>query len=513
MAAPVVPWSLEELEADLCLRSLADFVQAAWPSIEPGTPLKWGWALDVMCDHIQAWIEGRLGKNNLVINVPPGSMKSTILSVCLPAWIWAQDPTKRPGLGPGWKGLFASGSEDVALRDSMRCRDLLASEWYLATFKPAWGFSRDQNAKGFFKNTAGGWRKSISAGARITGQRGHAIIVDDPNDAQEAFSKAHRTKITIWWDNAARNRLNDLVTGKRCLIQQRLHEEDLTGHVLAKHPEIWDHLVIRQEYEPPTEKNPTTPTGLGWVDPRTVPGELFFPERFPRNAVEEERISLASSGFAGQHQQRPAPAEGSIFKKGFVGTFHPDHAPKYSRVVISLDTAFKEDEENDYSVATVWGEWEAGFDVLARWKDRAGFPTLKTEVKALGDAWRSKGLTALLVEDKASGQSLIQELKKETSLPVVPIKVDRDKVSRAHAVVPLWEAGKVRVPEGADWVRDFLDQLYGFPKLAHDDDVDSFTQALNYLNLGGGSTGFLDYLRKQAEEQARKEAEAKNAKA
>ena len=496
---------LEAIRAELARRSLAHFVRQAWPIIEPSTPLVWNWHLDAICDHLQALVEGRLVRDgrrlqNLIINVPPGSMKSTIVSVCLTAWAWIQ----RSGLGhlgPGFRGLFASGNEGVAIRDSLKCRDILDSDWYRDSFGPGWAFTKDQNAKGHYKNTATGFRRATSAGARITGDRAHLIAVDDPNDAAEAYSKAAREQIITWWDQAAANRLADMNTGCRVIIQQRLHEEDLTGHVLTVEPEAWEVLVIRQEWEVPKPEDPDfKPTTLGWVDPRAggPPGALMFPARFPAAVVEGERRRLGGSGFAGQHQQRPAPAEGAIFRHGFIGEFSLEHPPHYQRVIISLDTAFKEKEENDYSVATVWGEWESGFDIIHRWKDRASYPTLKSEVKRLADAWRSRGLTALLIEDKASGQSLIQDLRKETSLPVVPIKVDTDKVSRAHAVVPLWEAGKIRAPEGAEWVRDWLDQLYGFPKLAHDDDVDSTTQALNYLNLGGGSTGILEWMRREA---------------
>lgn len=498
-----------EIRAELCRRSLAEFVKASWLVIEPSTPLVWGWHLDVMCDHLQALVEGRLAKRNLIINVPPGSMKSTLVSVCLPAWVWLQDPARKPGLGPGWRGLFASGNEGIALRDSMKCRDILDSDWYRGLFRPSWAFTKDQNAKGHYKNTAAGFRKAISAGSRITGDRADAIIVDDPNDAAEAFSKAAREQIITWWDNAAANRLKDMATGNRVIIQQRLHEEDLTGHILATEPDQWEVLIIRQEWEKPKPEDPDhAPTSLGWTDPRTSEGVLFFPARFPKEVVEGERRRLGAAGYAGQHQQRPAPAAGLIFTKGNVGTFHPEHPPKFSRIILSFDTAFKEDEENDWSVGLAFGEAEDGFYVLDRWKDHASYPELKLQAKAMAAAWRGKGLTALLVEDKASGQSLIQELKKDTSLPVVPIKVDRDKVSRAHAVVPLWEAGKVKVPEGAPWVKDFLDQLYGFPKLAHDDDVDAFTQGLNYLHQGGGGMGLWEFYRREAE--AAKAAQGKS---
>ena len=489
---------MEEIQAEMMRRSLARFVRAAWEVIEPATPLLWNWHLDVMCAHLQALVEQRLGFQNLVINVPPGSMKSTIVSVCLPAWIWVQRP-EHPTGGAAWRGLFLSGSEAIALRDSMKCRDILESPWYRQAFRPAWGFDKAQNAKGFFKNTAQGFRKCQSAGSKITGERASGIFLDDPNDAGQD-SKADRDQINYWWDNGAANRVADPVTGTRCLIQQRLHEEDMTGHILATEPAAWDRLVIRQEYEALTDKEPARPTGLGWLDPRTTEGALFFPARFPADVVDAERRRLASSGFAGQHQQRPAPKEGAIFKKGFVRFYNPAALPKLARTVLSGDTAFKEKQENDYSVVISGGECTvpglAGIYLLDRWKERAGYPELKVKARTLAARWKP---TAFLIEDKASGQSLIQELKADTAIPVVAVKVETDKVSRAHTCVPTWEAGNIYLPEGADWVDDFLEQLYGFPRLAHDDDVDAFTQLIRYLVLGGGSTGMLEWMRREAE--------------
>lgn len=497
----------EAVKAEMARRRLSEFVRQAWPIIEPSTPLVWNWHLDVICDHVQTLVEGRLAHRNLIINVPPGSMKSTILSVCLPPWIWLQRASKDNDLGPAWRGTFASGNGEVAIRDSIKCRDILDSAWYRRAFAPQWTFSKDQNAKGHYKNSNTGFRRAISAGSRITGTRSHAIIVDDPNDAAEAYSKPARDAIINWWDNAAANRLASMTTGVRCIIQQRLHEEDLTGHILATDAEEWEVLIIREERDFPKVTDPDyKPTSLGWTDPRKVEGELFFPERFPPSVLASERRRLGSAGYAGQHQQRPTPAEGQIFKKNFVGTFcladnlarmaTLDEKEKpikvYKRIILSGDTAFKEQEENDYSVVLAVGERMdgRGYDQLDRWKDKAGYPELKLRVKAMNAQWHPQ---AFLIEDKASGQSLIQELRLESAIPLVPIKVDTDKVSRAHATVPTWEAGNVFVDPSLPWVADFLDQLYGFPKMAHDDDVDAFTQALNYLHHGYEGQGLVDY--------------------
>ena len=216
------PPTLRDVRAEKARRSLAAFVRQSWHVFEPETPLKWSWVLDVICEHVQALLEDRLIRDgrvihNLVINVPPGTSKSTITSVCLPAWKWTRTP--------GWRGLFASGNDDVAIRDSVKCRRLLDSSWYQRSFRPAWRFTRDQNAKGHYVNTKSGFRQSISAGAIVVGQRADDFSVDDPNST--TGGEADRRKIKDWWDNGMWSRLNDLATGHRLVIQQRVHEEEL----------------------------------------------------------------------------------------------------------------------------------------------------------------------------------------------------------------------------------------------------------------------------------------------
>ena len=482
-------YSIKDYRAEKARRSLADFVKASWPIYEPVTELVWNWHIDVICDHVQALLEDRLIQDgrvirNLIINVPPGSMKSSILSVAVPAWMWTRNPS--------WRGLFLSGNEGVAMRDSMKCRDILDSDWYQRLFKPSWEWSKDQNAKGHYRNSRTGFRKAQPAGSKITGDRADDMFVDDPNDA--AGGKAERDQIITWWDDAASNRLNDLTTGHRCIIQQRLHEEDLTGHILEKDKQDWAFLIIRQEYETPQPTDPDfAPTPLGWTDPRTVEGELFFPARFPPDVVAAEKRIKGSSGYAGQHQQRPSAKEGEIFRRGYVKFYRG--IPKFTATFLSADTAFKEKESADFSVILAAGQCEeaghAGLYLLDRWKEQTSYPDLKVKARLMGDRWRPD---VFLIEDKASGQSLIQELTNDTLLPVRAVKADTDKVSRANTCAPFWEAGNVYLPEGAEWVDDFLNHLYGFPKMAHDDDVDAFTQLVRYIVLGMTAQGFLGWL-------------------
>lgn len=472
-----------QIEGELAKRKLSYFVKFAWRIIEPETPLIWNWHLDAVCDHVQAFLEKRLDKRNLIINVPPGSMKSTIISVMSPAWMWLHNPS--------WRGLFFSGNESVGLRDSMKCRDIIESEWYQQTFQPTWKFEKDQNAKGHYRNTASGFRKAQSAGSRVTGDRADDIFCDDPLDAAEAFSKPARDSIITWWTQAASNRLNDLRTGGRCIIMQRLHEEDLTGYVLKYEPDDWERLIIRQEYELNSDK-----TSLGWSDPRTVEGSLFFPERFPNDVIAIEKRRLGSYGYAGQHQQRPSASEGGLFKRADWSYYKP-LPPKelgITQIIQGWDTAFKTGEENDYSACITIGVSQNRYYILDLWKQKVEYPELKRTVVNQFEKWKP---SLVLIEDKASGQSLIQELRRDTRIAIHPYKVDRDKIARANSVTPIHEAKLCYLPENTPWVSDFIESLSAFPTAPHDDDVDAFVMTLNYASRGG--SGLLQFMQLEAE--------------
>jgi predicted phage terminase large subunit-like protein len=288
------------------------------------------------------------------------------------------------------------------------------------------------------------------------------LLLDDPiKDRDEANSETTRKSLHEWFASVAYTRL--MPGGAVIVIQTRWHEDDLAGWLLREHgSENWDVLSLPAiaEHDENFRKE----------------GDALWPERFPLADLNRIREAVGGAAWASLYQQRPAAAEGAIFKREWWRPY--SELPEFSQIVQSWDTAFKKGAETSYSVCTTWGVAENGYFLLSVWRNRVEFPELRHTLVMLADQWQP---TAILVEDRASGQSLIQELKSATTLPVLAVRVDSDKLSRAQAVTPLVEAGKVFVPESASWLSDYIDELAAFPMGNYDDAVDSTTQALNYF--------------------------------
>lgn len=462
--------------------SLAQFTQHAWSTVEPGTPLIWSWHLSAISDHCQALHDGGLKVNNLAIAIPPGSGKSRLTSVMFPAWVWVRNPT--------WRGIFASCNPRVATRDSLLCRQLVCSPWYRSTFGISWDLAGDQDTKTLFGTDSGGWRMASTIGAKVIGDRGDFLGIDDPLDPADCFSRAAREEVVRWYSQSFAPRLADMTRGKRLLISQRLDCEDLLGWLVATEPQAWETLVIPMEFE--LARRCVTSI---WSDPRNVDGELMFPERFPPEVVAAEKVRLGRSGYAGQMQQSPFASGGEMFKPDDLQLL--DAVPECSQTVISVDSAFKNGQENDYSVAVVLGQFERGVVILDVVRGKWLYPRLKATLVEL--AARVHPM-AVLVEDAASGQSLLQDLQTQSTLPLVPVKVSTDKLSRAHAALPTWESHRVHAIKGAVWLPALLDELVSFPKGVNDDQVDALTQGLHYLSAGPGQ-GLLDWYRTEVAKQ------------
>ena len=464
--------TLEQVQAERYRRSLREFTKAAWPTIEPGSEYTSGWHLDAISDHLEAVIDGSIKR--LIINIPPRHSKSISTAVVLPAWTWATQPSK--------KFLYASYSASLSIRDSTKCRRLIDSPWYQAHFGDKFHLSGDMNQKSRFENSENGIRLSTSVAGSLTGEGGDCIILDDVNNVVEADSQKVRQGVIDWWDQAMQSRLNDPKTGAFIVIQQRVNEQDLTGHILANElGNEWDHLVLPARYE---IGHPTpVRSSLGFTDPRTEEGELLWPERFGEKELSTLERGLGSYAAAGQLQQRPSPKGGGILKASWWVPWEREDLPEVSYVIQSWDTAFETKESSSYSARTTWGVFKhQGYDcliVLDMWYDKVNYPELRKLAQEAHDDWEPD---AVLIEKKASGASLIADLRM-AGVPVLAYSPDRDKVARAHASSALLEDGRIYYPK-RKWAEDLISICASFPAAKNDDVVDTCTQAWLRLRKG-----------------------------
>ena len=465
--------TLEKVQAERYRRSLREFTRAAWPTIEPGVEFKNNWHIDAISDHLQAVVDGDIKR--LIINVPPRHMKSLSVAVVLPAFTWATQPSK--------KFLYASYASSLSIRDSTQCRRLIDSPWYQAHFGDKFHLTGDMNQKSRFENSENGIRLSTSVGGSLTGEGGDILVLDDVHNVVEADSAKVREGVLDWWDQAMQTRLNDPKTGAFVVIQQRVNELDITGHILANElGDEWDHLMLPARYE---IGHPTpTRSSLGFTDPRTAEGELLWPERFGEKEMSTLERSLGSYAAAGQLQQRPSPKGGGILKASWWVPWEKEDMPEVSYVIQSWDTAFETKESSSYSARTTWGVFKKdGCDcliVLEAWWDKVSYPELRKLAQEAYDDWQPD---AVLIEKKASGQSLLQDLRM-AGVPVLAYSPDRDKEARAHAASALLEDGRIYYPSNRKWAKDLISIAAAFPTHPNDDVVDTMTQAWLRLRKG-----------------------------
>lgn len=453
------------VERELCRRSLAHFARRAWHVLEPAAELKWGWALDAICLHLEAVTDEQI--NRLLMNVPPGTMKSLLTGVIWPAWEWG------PRNMPEMRYVGTAHEETLAIRDSRKCRDLIKSEWYQNLWPVE--LSRDLDGKREFGNTKKGSRQA-RAFTSMTGVRGDRVLLDDPISADNANSEAKLEAARLAFTETLPTRVNSDKSAI-VVIMQRLNEKDVSG-VIKEMGLNYCHLYIPMRFEAANR----CVTSIGWSDPRTVEGELMFPERFDEAQVSELEKTLGSYGTAGQLQQRPAPRGGGILKDEWYGYY--SLLPKMEFRNIHADTAQKTEEQNDYSVFQCWGRSVTGDAILidqirGKWEA----PELLVQARAF---WHkhlnldASALRAMQVEDKASGTGLIQTLRRE-GVPVVPIQRNKDKVSRAMDAAPFIESGNVLLPIDAPWLSEFLAESSAFPGGTHDDQLDPMFDAIKVV--------------------------------
>lgn len=489
-----------------CEESLAEFIRQSWHVIEPGADFYDNWHLHLLSESLEAITDGvelddGTKYNRLLINVPPGMMKS-LLMVLWACWEWG--PRNMPHL----RYLMASHSMDLSIRNSTKARRLIESEWYQERWGDRVKLTKDQNQKTKFENTSTGFMQAVAAGS-ITGARGDRVVIDDPHSVEGAASEQMRASTIEWFLEAVPTRLNKPRESAIVVIMQRLHEEDVSGVILDKGLG-YDHIMLPMRYEPGRAQ----PTMLGLEDPREEEGELLFPDRFPEAVVSRDELAMGPYAVAGQFQQSPSPRGGGVIRREWIPVWNKPTYPPFDYVVAALDTAYTTKTSNDPSAMTVWGVWSGGegmaqanrsttYDgsmtaldrqyredrpkamLMYAWAERLELHELVEKVQ---DTMDSYGVLKLLVENKASGYSVAQELRRlygheEFFVQLVDPK-GVDKLSRLYSVQHLFAEGLIYAPE-TTWADMVINQLAVFPKGKHDDLVDTTSMALKHLRDTG----------------------------
>jgi predicted phage terminase large subunit-like protein len=439
-----------------------------------------GWHIEVMAARLAALREG--GSKRLIVNIPPRHLKSLAASIALPAWLLGHDPALAIV-----NATYAQDLSDAFARD---CRDLMASHWYRASFPTRLRAARPPLRE--LVTTRGGFRLATSVGGVLTGRGADVILIDDPLKPADAMSEARRTGANAWFDGTLYSRLNDKTKGSIVVVMQRLHEDDLVGHVLKT--EGWEIVSFPAIAESDESHEIETPFGLKSFARQE--GEALHPEREPLATLERIRSTIGEANFAGQYQQRPAPAGGGMIREAWFPRFSEAERPqRFERIIQSWDTANKRHELADYSVCTTWGLKGPNAYLLNVFRKRLSFPDLE---RAVIDQDALFSPEVILIEDRASGTQLIQALIEKGVSRATRYSPEGDKVMRLYAQTAAIENGFVWLPREAPWLADYLRELTLFPAGRHDDQVDSTAQALAWIRSRPRAPGVAEYWRRMA---------------
>ena len=442
--------------------SFREFARGAFQVMAPGEALLWNWHLDAICHQLELVRAGIVKR--LIIEVPPRSLKSFLASVAFPAFCLGRDPAAQI--------IAASYSLDLATKLHNDCRALIRSSWYRALFP--------HSASPWLKDTETelmtgerGLRYATSTGGTLTGRGGNLVIIDDPMRSDDAMSESRRTQVQEWYRNTVPTRINDKLNGAIVLVMQRLHIDDLAGH-LRDQPG-WTVLSL------PAIAQVAESIAIGPDrSHRRTPGDLLHPAREPQQVLDDLQATLGSYHFSAQYQQEPVPVEGQLVKWAWFKQF--DQLPdRDQRIVQSWDVAVKAEQINDWSVCTTWAVFQDRYYLLNVFRKRLLFPELYQAVINQSREWKAD---SIVIEDKQTGSALIQQLREKVLVGVprpIAYVPTLDKVSRMSAESATIEQGHVFIQTNAAWQPELKKELAQFPNGRFDDQVDSISQFLNWV--------------------------------
>ena len=454
-----------------CRASLAPFVRFLWPVINPGVPLEWSWHLDALCAHLEAVSAGR--ERRIIFNVPPGSTKSSLISIMWPCWEWLAQPGNR------W--ICASYDLRLSTQFNMRRQAIIRSGRY-QWLRPGWELRTGQREKILFMNDQWGSMRAVSTLSGVTGDHADRLVVDDPL-ATEGIYGPELEQHVRWWDETASSRFRDLTTAAWVVVMQRLHAADLTGHLLEREDPETIHVEIQAEYE----------SGHGSIpeDPRTVAGESFFPARFPVSALAEQKKRLGALQYSAQYQQSPSSASGNVIDDSWWKRW--SKLPDLTGAVWigTWDCAYEAEERSDYTVGQVWAVCGAGIYLCDQVRGHLEFTEMEAAALRLAARWPL--VTIWDVEQRALGEALMSRLR-AAGLAVRAFKSQSTKAQRLYAAAPYIERGQVWLPSDEaerpeclapreTWLlqaqmAEFLKEFREFPRSKYDDQVDAAAMAI-----------------------------------
>jgi predicted phage terminase large subunit-like protein len=477
---------IEELtraEYDTLLRQeFIRFAARCFYELNPRTELALNWHLEVIAAKLTAVRDGKIRR--LIINLPPRHLKSLMASIAFPAWCLGHDPSAQI--------LCVSYAQELADKLARDCRSVMTSPWYRRIFRTR--LAPHRQAVQEFITTRQGYRLATSTGGVLTGRGADIILIDDPLKPDEALSDAQRQTANDWFSHTLYSRLNDKRSGAIVIIMQRLHEDDLVGHVLAQEP--WEVVCFPAIAEADEVHEIETIWGPRCFLRRR--GEALHSERESLETLDGIRRSVGEYNFAGQYQQSPAPLGGGLVKAEWFMRYREEERPeRFERIVQSWDTANKATELSDFSVCTTWGIKGKNLYLLAVFRRRLEYPALK---RAVCDQQKQFEANVVLIEDKASGTQLIQELIADGCHGVTRYQPGCEKIMRLHAQTAMIENGFVHIPETAPWLAEYLHEMSVFPKGKHDDQVDSTAQFLDWFKKPFPGQGIYEYYRQLAQE-------------
>lgn len=501
-----------DIEREKCRRSFRFFFGKAFPTFEPSTALVPNWHIDAICDHLEAAVRGEIKR--LLISIPSRHLKTAITTVALLPWVWTWNPA--------WRGIFASYSDKLSVENSIKARKILESPWYKANFCAidGWSISEDRNTQDAYTNTAGGHRLSFSVGGKGLGQGANGIVCDDPQTTDgvpSVYSKADRERVIRWWFETMTTRVDRATRIPYCYIvmQQRLHVDDLIGAIIAR--ELgYEYLCLPSEFVPSRRAttyriNPETKQREKFFeDPRTKAGELLFPQIITAEELENDKKGMSTQAYEAQHQQNPISTANAQFKPEMWRWWKPDGrgaggAPRpdgcldreecpavplpaaFDRMVISVDCSLLGEAARDWTVIQVWGSSGADRYLLRQYRDKIG---VGRTCEILKDLAKEAPFAKIIVEEAVVGPAVVEAMQKIVP-GVMGVKTQGHggKEGRAAAILPQVEAGNVFLPEGASWLKAFVDELAAFNNGSNDDQVDALAYALRELTAPGAGAG------------------------